>query len=362
MDLPAGHHIEPHMHGNHQLLYMSSGASEVRTAAGSWIAPPDRVIWIPAGCPHEHRFHGPTLFHSLGFDTNLIPGRTTPLVLAVTPLARELIIACSTADLPDPTQLPGPPPSGMVQSSRAGSRPGSAHPVGAQHPRGAAAQLDRTGLPRSGGASGPATPGAQGLSQDPAGLPGLGAQFGSACPPGSVNRTDSAPFGSSEQPGLERPSDPATSASGPSARLIGPELARLRQVLLDQLRRCPEQPLRLPVAVDSRLRDACELVQADLTVAWTLAVLGRRVGVAERTLTRLFRAEFAMTYPQWRTQLRLYHATRLLAEGESVTSVAHRCGWATPSAFIDVYRQMLGHTPGSYRATVARASLGGPTL
>jgi len=110
----------------------------------------------------------------------------------------------------------------------------------------------------------------------------------------------------------------------------------------------------LPAAVDPRLRHACTLVATDLTIGWTLAALGRRVGAAERTLTRLFRTEFAMTYPQWRTQLRLHHATQLLAEGEQVTAVAHRCGWATPSAFIDVYRQVLGHTPGTYRTAGTR--------
>ncbi|WP_242001980.1 hypothetical protein [Kribbella steppae] len=34
-----------------------------------------------------------------------------------------------------------------------------------------------------------------------------------------------------------------------------------------------------------------------------------------------------MTFPQWRTQLRLHTALRLLAGGDSVTRVAHQCGW-----------------------------------
>ncbi|WP_327641053.1 helix-turn-helix domain-containing protein [Kribbella sp. NBC_00482] len=57
-----------------------------------------------------------------------------------------------------------------------------------------------------------------------------------------------------------------------------------------------------------------------------------------------------MTFPQWRTQLRLHEALRLLAEGASVTQVAHRCGWASTSAFIDTFRRAFGHTPGSRRA------------
>lgn len=137
INLPAGARIDRHMHANHQLVYMSSGAAEVRTDAGSWIAPPDRVVWIPAGCPHEHRFHGPTVFHAMGSRSNLVPGRTTPLVITATPLARELIITCSASDLPgaelgrmrqvlldqlrrcpeQPLRLPQPPIPGCARSA-----------------------------------------------------------------------------------------------------------------------------------------------------------------------------------------------------------------------------------------------------
>lgn len=55
-----------------------------------------------------------------------------------------------------------------------------------------------------------------------------------------------------------------------------------------------------------------------------------------------------MTFPQRRRRLRLYQALRLLAEGQQVTAVAQACGFATASAFIDVFRRSLGHTPGSY--------------
>jgi AraC-like DNA-binding protein len=47
--------------------------------------------------------------------------------------------------------------------------------------------------------------------------------------------------------------------------------------------------------------------------------------------------------------LRLQHSLMLLAEHQDVTSVALKCGWATPSAFIDTYRRAFGHTPGARR-------------
>ncbi|HEX8865800.1 MAG TPA: helix-turn-helix transcriptional regulator, partial [Lentzea sp.] len=127
-----------------------------------------------------------------------------------------------------------------------------------------------------------------------------------------------------------------------------PAAKRMRLVLLDQLVTASEQPVHVPAARDPRLASVCALLEADPSDSRSLEMLGRVGGASGRTLTRLFRDEFGMTFPQWRTQLRLYHALRLLAEGVSVTSVAQRCGFATASAFIDVFRRSLGHTPGSY--------------
>ncbi|GHH72826.1 AraC family transcriptional regulator [Streptomyces sulfonofaciens] len=128
----------------------------------------------------------------------------------------------------------------------------------------------------------------------------------------------------------------------------GPEYRRLRAVLLDQLRASPQQPIHLPAPTDPRLAAACAPLYGDPADRRTLAELGARAGAGERTLSRLFRAEFGMTFPQWRTQLRLYHALRMLADGTSVTSVAHRCGYSSTSAFIDVFRRAFGHTPGTH--------------
>ncbi|WP_350279848.1 helix-turn-helix transcriptional regulator [Kribbella sp. HUAS MG21] len=135
-----------------------------------------------------------------------------------------------------------------------------------------------------------------------------------------------------------------TSPAGEAERL------RLRGVLLDQLRRSPQRPTYLPTAQDPRLAAVCDLLREDPADNRTLTELGRVVGASERTLSRLCKADLGMTFPQWRTQLRLHHALRLLAGGESVTRVAHQTGWASTSAFIDTFRRVFGHTPGSRRA------------
>ncbi|MEV5840584.1 helix-turn-helix transcriptional regulator [Streptomyces sp. NPDC051985] len=130
-----------------------------------------------------------------------------------------------------------------------------------------------------------------------------------------------------------------------------PERARLRAVLLDQLRAAPQQPLHLPTPTAPLLRELCAILRADPADDRTLKELGRVVGASDRTLSRLFRGDLGMTFPQWRTQLRLHHALILLADRTPVTTVAHACGWSSASAFIDAFRRAFGHTPGSHPAS-----------
>ncbi|MGK4579502.1 AraC family transcriptional regulator [Kitasatospora sp. HPMI-4] len=127
------------------------------------------------------------------------------------------------------------------------------------------------------------------------------------------------------------------------------ERRRLRAVLRDQLRASPQQPVQLPAPTDPRLAAVCAIVHDDPADARTLADLAAETGTGERTLSRLFRTELGMTFPQWRTQSRLYHALRMLADDTPVTTVAHRCGWSSSSAFIDVFRRSFGYTPGAHR-------------
>ncbi len=237
LSLPPGARIDRHRHHSHQIVYPSTGAVSVTTPAGTWIAPVNRAIWVPAGCWHEHRFHGHTQFHGVALDPQRYHrGPAAPTVLAVNPLMRELIIACSQTEATD---------------------------------------------------------------------------------------TD--------------------------------EHHRMLAVLHDQLQATSiPEPLWIPTPVDARLRQACALIADDLTAPLTLRQIGSRIGVSERTLSRLFRDELAMTFPQWRTQVRLHHSLMLLAEQHDVTSVALRCGWATPSAFIDTYRRAFGHTPGQSGQSGAR--------
>jgi AraC-like DNA-binding protein len=130
--------------------------------------------------------------------------------------------------------------------------------------------------------------------------------------------------------------------------------ARLRRVLVDQLHEAHEQPLQLPEPQDDRLQAIARMLYRDPADNTALAELGQTVGASARTLSRLFRNELGMTFYEWRTQLRIYHALVLLADGHDTTHVAHACGWANPSSFIAAFTNIIGTTPGRHRTSHQR--------
>lgn len=225
--LAGGQAVQEHWHDQHHLVYASTGVLSVSTDDGIWVAPADRVVWVPATTVHAHRAYGTSTLLTVAVPASatLSTGARTT-VLAVSPLMRELL--------------------------------------------------------RTAGAGGDA----------------------------------------------DTPSD-----------------RRLRAVLLDQLRdAAPDKALHLPTVTEPRLSAAAQMLDAD--PAASLTQVAAQLAVAPRTLARLCRDHLGMTLPQWRTQLRLHRALQLLAGGDSVTAVAHRTGWASSSAFIDVFHRHMGYTPG----------------
>jgi AraC-like DNA-binding protein len=223
--------IDWHDHAEQQLVYPSSGLLIVSTAVGSWVVPPERAVWLPAGVAHAHQAYGATQMRTVAFPVEVNPlGLTQPTVLSVSRLLRELIIAITA--------------------------------------------------------------------------------------------------------------DPARAAD---------EQQDMKRVALRQLRLAPALPFHLPQPADERLREVTARLTEDPGRDRSLAELSRAAGVGERTLSRLFRAETGMTFPQWRAQLRLHHSLALLASGLPVTTTALRCGYSTPSAFTAAFRATFGTTPAAYR-------------
>jgi AraC-like DNA-binding protein len=130
--------------------------------------------------------------------------------------------------------------------------------------------------------------------------------------------------------------------------------ARLRRVLVDELHEAREQPLQLPEPQDDRLQGIAQTLYEHPADSSSLAELGQTIGASARTLSRLLHDELGMTFYEWRTQLRVYHALVLLADGHDVTHVAIACGWANPSSFIAAFTNIIGTTPGRHRTSHLR--------
>ena len=54
-DYPEGFTLPLHKHERAQCLYAVTGVITVTSSQGSWVVPPRRASWIPAGV--EHEFH-----------------------------------------------------------------------------------------------------------------------------------------------------------------------------------------------------------------------------------------------------------------------------------------------------------------
>ncbi|NYE45634.1 AraC-like DNA-binding protein [Spinactinospora alkalitolerans] len=94
--LSPGDEVTPHRHDDHQLIYASTGVLEVFVPEGTWFTPSVRAVWVPGGTIHHWQVHGATTVRMVGIPTAVMPSAEhVPALVAVDPLLRELMIACS---------------------------------------------------------------------------------------------------------------------------------------------------------------------------------------------------------------------------------------------------------------------------
>jgi AraC-like DNA-binding protein len=218
-----------HRHEWDQFTYATHGVLTVKTGKGTWVIPPHRAVWVPAGIEHVEVMSGPVAARSLFFVPGLakfLPRECT--AVNVSPLLRELILA--TIRL------------GFLDNAI-------------------------------------------------------------------------------------------------------PAQSRMIAILLDQFDTLAQAPLLLKAPTDPRALRITALLEKTPDSTESLKILARRAGASKRTVERLFRAETGVSFQQWRQRLRVIHSLRLLASGESVTSVALEAGYASTSAFIAMFRRELGTTP-----------------
>ncbi|WP_206244112.1 AraC family transcriptional regulator [Novosphingobium terrae] len=135
---------------------------------------------------------------------------------------------------------------------------------------------------------------------------------------------------------------PLYDETGPPAPLI--------QTMLNELATAPVEQLHLPVPADPRLRKVTDGWAADPADRAKLGVWASRIGMSERSLSRLVLEQTGMSFVRWRQQFQIMLALERLARGVSVQTIAFDLGYETPSAFIAMFRKILGASPNRYLA------------
>jgi AraC-like DNA-binding protein len=111
-------------------------------------------------------------------------------------------------------------------------------------------------------------------------------------------------------------------------------------------------PVAVPAGQSAELRRALTLTAERLADDLAFDEVARHAGLAPRSLARRFEVECAMTWRAVLRRMRVLRAVEELAASEdSVTTIAHRVGYTSLSAFNAAFRDLTGRTPTDYRAT-----------
>jgi AraC-like DNA-binding protein len=127
-------------------------------------------------------------------------------------------------------------------------------------------------------------------------------------------------------------------------------------VVVDQLALAPRAGSYLPSSDDPLLAPVLLALQATPGDNRSLAEWAQLVHTTERTLVRRCQRDLGMGLLEWRQRLRIVKALPRLEAGEKVEAIAFDLGYASVSAFIAMFRRLMGVTPDVFRKGSALAA------
>jgi AraC-like DNA-binding protein len=103
----------------------------------------------------------------------------------------------------------------------------------------------------------------------------------------------------------------------------------------------------------------------NLECSWTLAsgcqydsrLLAQQLGITQRHLQRLFKAQLQCSPQRWLREQRMRRAREMLRTADSVKEVAHELGFSSHSQFSRDYKSWFGQQPWSERRCRYRTAL-----
>jgi AraC-like DNA-binding protein len=126
----------------------------------------------------------------------------------------------------------------------------------------------------------------------------------------------------------------------------------LRELIVFHLESASPVPTFLTLPRDRRALAVAQALIARQAHNPSLESLCAGAGASVRTIERVFRKEVGADFATWRRQARLMKAVELLAGGSSVKQAAFETGYRQPSAFVAMFRQTFGATPGAWAAAL----------
>ena len=106
-----------------------------------------------------------------------------------------------------------------------------------------------------------------------------------------------------------------------------------------------------PAVGSARIKEALELMQANLSEPLPTEDIARLVGISRRQLERLFRQHMDTLPSRYYLELRLKAARRQLKQtSQSILQIGLSCGFVSGPHFSTAYRTFFGHTPREERA------------
>jgi AraC family transcriptional regulator of arabinose operon len=108
-------------------------------------------------------------------------------------------------------------------------------------------------------------------------------------------------------------------------------------------------------AIDPRIRDALELMEANCADWPTPVLIASQLGLSRSRFQHLFKQETGATFRRVLRELRLSTASVLLADSRlRIKEVASKCGYAATSNLTRDFQTCLGLSPSQYRLRVWR--------
>lgn len=112
-----------------------------------------------------------------------------------------------------------------------------------------------------------------------------------------------------------------------------------------------EKRLQLLLA-DQRLCRLHSYLRSEAIYELSLADAARLVCLEEHYFSTYFRARVGITFREWKQEIRIEHAKKMLADSTlPISQISAQVGYHDPTSFIRFFRRRIGLTPSSFRAS-----------